>query len=69
MSLHPPSVYPAGDFLGSSAALCDAVLRLRGPALSAELGRIAGEVTQSPWARYVPADATPAALADLFPSS
>ncbi|WBS05719.1 EAL domain-containing protein [Pseudoduganella sp. SL102] len=46
--------------MASSAALCDAVLRLRGPALAAELGRIAGEVTHSPWARYVPADTAPA---------
>jgi diguanylate cyclase (GGDEF)-like protein/PAS domain S-box-containing protein len=57
-----PSV---ADFLDSSAALCDAVLRLRGPALTGELGRIAAEVTRSPWARYVPADATPADAAPV----
>jgi diguanylate cyclase (GGDEF)-like protein/PAS domain S-box-containing protein len=51
------------DPLGSSAALCEAVLRLRGPALAAELGRIAAEVTRSPWGRYVPAGAAPAASA------
>ncbi|GGY56932.1 putative bifunctional diguanylate cyclase/phosphodiesterase [Pseudoduganella albidiflava] len=60
MSLHPPPALPLPDSIASSAALCDAVLRLRGPALAAELGRIAGEVTHSPWARYVPADTAPA---------
>lgn len=63
MSLHPPSFYPVADFLDSGTALCNAVLGLRGPALADELGRIAGEVTNSPWARYVPADTTPAAAA------
>jgi len=57
--VQPVSLQPVTDFLGSSAAVCDAVLRLRGPALAAELGRIAAEVTHSPWGRYVPADATP----------
>ena len=51
---------PATDFLTSSAALCDAILRLRGPALLEELGRIAREVTVSPHGRYVPRDMTPA---------
>lgn len=60
MTLHPPPAAYVADSLGSSAALCDAVLRLRGPALADELARIAGEVTCSPWARYVPADTTPA---------
>jgi diguanylate cyclase (GGDEF)-like protein/PAS domain S-box-containing protein len=45
--------HPATDFLSSSAALCDAVLRLRGPALSEELGRIAREVTHSLWGRFI----------------
>jgi diguanylate cyclase (GGDEF)-like protein/PAS domain S-box-containing protein len=52
--------HPVSDFLGSSAALCDAVLRLRGPALATELGRIAREVTHSPHGRWVPAGAQPA---------
>ena len=52
--------HPVSDFLGSSAALCDAVLRLRGPALAAELGRIAREVTHSPHGRWVPAGVQPA---------
>ncbi|MGB9989059.1 putative bifunctional diguanylate cyclase/phosphodiesterase [Massilia sp. SM-13] len=46
--------HPVTDFLSSSAALCDAVLRLRGPALSEELGRIAREVTHSLWGRFIP---------------
>ncbi|WP_342117512.1 putative bifunctional diguanylate cyclase/phosphodiesterase [Pseudoduganella sp. OTU4001] len=52
--------HPVSDFLTSSAALCDAVLRLRGPALVEEMGRIAREVTGSPHGRYVPRDVTPA---------
>jgi diguanylate cyclase (GGDEF)-like protein/PAS domain S-box-containing protein len=63
MPLHAPSPPSVPDHLGSSATLCDAVLRLRGPALTAELGRIAGDVTHSPWARYVPADTVPATAA------
>jgi diguanylate cyclase (GGDEF)-like protein/PAS domain S-box-containing protein len=51
---------PVANFLASSAAVCDAVLRLRGPALVEELGRIAREVTGSPHGRYVPRDMTPA---------
>ncbi|MGO4380798.1 putative bifunctional diguanylate cyclase/phosphodiesterase [Pseudoduganella sp. RAF53_2] len=51
--------HPVSDFLDSSAALCDAVLRLRGPALAAELGRIARDVTQSPHGRWVPAGTNP----------
>ncbi len=58
-SMPSMSIQPVTDFLGSSAAVCDAVLRLRGPALAAELGRIAAEVTRSPWGRYVPADGAP----------
>ena len=53
-------VQPVANFLASSAAVCDAVLRLRGPALVEELGRIAREVTGSPHGRYVPRDMTPA---------
>ncbi len=51
---------PVANFLASSAAVCDAVLRLRGRALVEELGRIAREVTGSPHGRYVPSDMTPA---------
>lgn len=51
---------PVANFLASSAAVCDAVLRLRGPAMVEELGRIAREVTGSPHGRYVPRDMTPA---------
>jgi diguanylate cyclase (GGDEF)-like protein/PAS domain S-box-containing protein len=53
-------VQPVANFLASSAAVCDAVLRLRGHALVEELGRIAREVTGSPHGRYVPRDMTPA---------
>jgi diguanylate cyclase (GGDEF)-like protein/PAS domain S-box-containing protein len=49
--------HPVSDFLTSSAALCDAVLRLRGPALSEELGRIVRSVLNSPLGDYLPADA------------
>ncbi|AXA91677.1 bifunctional diguanylate cyclase/phosphodiesterase [Massilia sp. YMA4] len=55
--------HPVTEFLGSSAAVCDAVLRLRGPALTAELGRIAAAVTHSPWGRYVPEGVTPGSAA------
>ncbi|WP_426342225.1 putative bifunctional diguanylate cyclase/phosphodiesterase [Pseudoduganella sp. S-14] len=51
---------PVANFLASSAAVCDAVLRLRGHALVEELGRVAREVTGSPHGRYVPRDMTPA---------
>ena len=46
---------PASDLLSSSAALCDAVLRLRGVALADELGRIVRDVLGSPIGRYEPA--------------
>ncbi|PHV04967.1 GGDEF domain-containing protein [Janthinobacterium sp. BJB412] len=48
--------HPVSDFLSNSAALCDAVLRLRGAALAEELGRIARSVLSSPDGRYLPAD-------------
>ena len=51
------------EFLSSSAAICDAVLRLRGPALTAELGRIAAAITGSSWGRYVPEGVTPGSAA------
>jgi hypothetical protein len=47
---------PVSDFLSNSAALCDAVLRLRGHALTEELGRIVRAVLNSPLGEYVPAD-------------
>ena len=42
------------DFVGSSAAVCDAVLRLRGDALFAELGRIASALLDSPHCAFIP---------------
>jgi diguanylate cyclase (GGDEF)-like protein/PAS domain S-box-containing protein len=47
---------PVSDFLTNSAALCDAVLRLRGAALTEELGRIVRAVLSSPLGEYVPVD-------------
>ena len=44
------------DFLAGSAALCDAVLHLRGPKLAAELGRIARIVLVSPQGQFLEAD-------------
>jgi diguanylate cyclase (GGDEF)-like protein/PAS domain S-box-containing protein len=49
--------HPVSDFLDHSAALCDAVLRLRGGAMAEELGRIVRLVTNSPLGDYLPADA------------
>jgi len=51
------AAHPVSNFLSSSAALCDAVLRLRGVALAEELGRIARTVVNSPEGRFVSADA------------
>jgi len=48
---------PVPDFLSSSAAVCDAVLRLRGEALAEELGRIVRSVLNSPCGVYQAADA------------
>ncbi|WP_083685501.1 putative bifunctional diguanylate cyclase/phosphodiesterase [Massilia putida] len=42
------------DFVGGSAAVCDAVLKLRGDPLYAELGRIAGALLASPHCAFVP---------------
>ncbi|WP_156403878.1 MULTISPECIES: EAL domain-containing protein [unclassified Massilia] len=42
------------DFAGGSAAVCDAVLKLRGDDLWAELGRIAGALLASPHCAYIP---------------
>jgi len=47
---------PSSDFLSYSAALCDAVLRLRGTALSEELGRIVRAVMRSPLGEFIPVD-------------
>jgi diguanylate cyclase (GGDEF)-like protein/PAS domain S-box-containing protein len=44
---------PPLDIAGSSAALCQAVLKLRGEALHAELGRIAGSLLACPQAEFV----------------
>jgi diguanylate cyclase (GGDEF)-like protein/PAS domain S-box-containing protein len=49
------------DFVGGSAAVCDAVLKLRGDALHAELGRIAAALLASPHGAFIPADAAPSA--------
>ncbi|CAH0304448.1 putative signaling protein CC_0091 [Massilia sp. Bi118] len=46
MSKLPPA--PLLDIAGSSAAVCQAVLGLRGDALHVELGRIAGELLAAP---------------------
>jgi diguanylate cyclase (GGDEF)-like protein/PAS domain S-box-containing protein len=52
------------DFVGGSAAVCDAVLKLRGDALYAELGRIAGALLASPHGAFIPDDAMPRAAVD-----
>ncbi|MDM5177065.1 EAL domain-containing protein [Massilia sp. DJPM01] len=46
-------VSAATDFLTSSAALCAAVLKLRGEPLAAELGRIARDLLSSPQGSFV----------------
>jgi diguanylate cyclase (GGDEF)-like protein/PAS domain S-box-containing protein len=48
--------HPVSDLLSNSAALCDAVLRLRGTALNEELGRIVRSVMNSPLGDFLPAD-------------
>ena len=42
------------DFVGGSAAVCDAVLTRRGDDLYAELGRIAGALLASPHCAFIP---------------
>jgi diguanylate cyclase (GGDEF)-like protein/PAS domain S-box-containing protein len=42
------------DFVGGSAAVCDAVLKRRGDDLYAELGRIAGALLASPHCAFIP---------------
>jgi diguanylate cyclase (GGDEF)-like protein/PAS domain S-box-containing protein len=44
----------SADFMDSSAAVCDAVLRLRGQALADELGRIARSLLASPHGVFAP---------------
>jgi diguanylate cyclase (GGDEF)-like protein/PAS domain S-box-containing protein len=51
------STVRATDFASGSAAVCDAVLRLRGDALAEELSRIAREVMASPHGVFLPAGA------------
>jgi diguanylate cyclase (GGDEF)-like protein/PAS domain S-box-containing protein len=59
-----PAAAATTDLVGSSAAVCEAVLKLRGPALHAELGRIAGALLDCPQAAFMagpaPARVTPA---------
>ena len=45
-------MHPAPDFIASSAAVCDAVLRLRGGALHEELGRIVRALLASPYGTF-----------------
>jgi diguanylate cyclase (GGDEF)-like protein/PAS domain S-box-containing protein len=66
-------VHPVADFMSSSAAVCEAVLRLRGKVLADELGRIARALLGSPHGVFVPADYQPGedvrATGELFPES
>ena len=48
---------PATDILSSSAALCEAVMRMRGDLLASELGRIARSLLGSPCGVFVPISA------------
>ena len=62
-------VHPAPDFIASSAALCDAVLHLRGRSLHEELGRIARALLASPHGVFeaaAPAAAEPVQFGQLF---
>jgi diguanylate cyclase (GGDEF)-like protein/PAS domain S-box-containing protein len=63
---------PLPDFIASSAALCEAVLRLRGEVLNEELGRIARCLVATPYGVYEAADAQAPATGgagELFPDS
>ncbi len=63
---------PATDFIASSAALCEAVLRLRGKVLHEELGRIARCLVATPYGVFDPAgegSTSPSGEGDLFPNS
>jgi diguanylate cyclase (GGDEF)-like protein/PAS domain S-box-containing protein len=65
--------HPAADVMASSAAVCEAVLRLRGTVLAEELGRIARTLLGSPYGVFVAADYQPgedaSATGQLFPES
>jgi diguanylate cyclase (GGDEF)-like protein/PAS domain S-box-containing protein len=50
------------DFVGCSAAVCDAVLKLRGEPLHAELGRLAAALMATPIGSFQPAGANPATI-------
>jgi len=62
------TLLPLSDYLGDSAALCDAVVRLRGSALVAELGRIASAVMASPHGLFLPAASAAAATSAAPPA-
>jgi diguanylate cyclase (GGDEF)-like protein/PAS domain S-box-containing protein len=49
------------DFVGSAAAACEAILKLRGDVLHEALGRIAARLLGSPHGAFFPQEATPRA--------
>jgi diguanylate cyclase (GGDEF)-like protein/PAS domain S-box-containing protein len=61
------------DYVSSSAAVCEAVLRLRGDVLAHELGRIARAMLDSPVGDYIPAEQLrrleEQGTSDLFPAA
>jgi diguanylate cyclase (GGDEF)-like protein/PAS domain S-box-containing protein len=61
-------VHPASDFIASSGALCDAVLRLRGKVLHEELGRIARCLLASPYGAFAPANGVGIAEGEALPA-
>ncbi|MFC0131519.1 GGDEF domain-containing protein [Massilia eurypsychrophila] len=61
-------VHPASDFIASSGALCDAVLRLRGKVLHEELGRIARCLLASPYGVFAPANSVGIAEGEALPA-
>jgi diguanylate cyclase (GGDEF)-like protein/PAS domain S-box-containing protein len=61
-------VHPASDFIASSGALCDAVLRLRGKVLHEELGRIARCLLASPYGVFAPANSVGIAAGEALPA-
>jgi diguanylate cyclase (GGDEF)-like protein/PAS domain S-box-containing protein len=61
-------VHPASDFIDSSGALCDAVLRLRGKVLHEELGRIARCLLASPYGVFAPANNVGIAEGEALPA-
>ncbi|MCG2586118.1 bifunctional diguanylate cyclase/phosphodiesterase [Massilia sp. TS11] len=56
------STHASAAYMHASAAVCEAVLRLRGPALWEELGRIASDLMQAPHGKFIPSDLTPGGL-------